>query len=135
ENAPETCHSLTSFHYSSMGRGRPSVNFFGTLAFLSVCAAAARPAAAAGRERFTVAPFVNEGGRRTLDHLQAGLPAIIADRLAMHPGLRFAGPAALVERSRLDETLARADAGGVRYVVTGSYDRRPDWKIRVVVDV
>jgi tetratricopeptide (TPR) repeat protein len=120
-----------------MFRGRVVVNFFWSVGVVVLVGAAwSRPAGAApARERFTVAPFAGDFTPRSLEYLQAGLPAIVAERLAMHPGLRFAGPPALVERGRPDEALARAAAAGVRYVVTGRYERRPDWKLRVTVEV
>jgi tetratricopeptide (TPR) repeat protein len=124
-----------------MGRPRRHVNFFRTLAVggsLSLLAAASvRPAhaAAAERARFRVVAFAHEGGPRSLDFLQAALPALVAERMALHPGLRFAGPSQLVDRAGLEETQARAAAAGVRYVVAGSYARRPDWRVRVAIDV
>ena len=87
------------------------------------------------RERFVVVPFANQSGQRSLDFLAAGLPAVVAERLPRHPRLRFAGVASLVEKGKLDEALARAAAGGTRWVVAGRYQRRPDWKIQVTVQV
>jgi tetratricopeptide (TPR) repeat protein len=89
----------------------------------------------APRARFTVLPFANDGGPRTLDFLQAGLPALVAERLARHPALRFAGPEAIVERTRLADALERAAATGTRFVVAGRYEKRPNWKIAVTVEV
>ena len=137
-----------------MGRGRLFVNFFGAFSVVVTVALATPAHAAAGepgpvpaptipgaRERFLVVPFTNLPVRpgasraRTLDFLQAALPALIAERLPLHPVLRFAGSPALIDRGRLDEALARASAGGVRIVVAGSFARRPDWKIAVTVDI
>jgi len=132
-----------------MGRARASVNFLGAwfLIFLSGTAHAepkpapapdAKPAAEvphAPRARFTILPFANAGGPRTLDFLQAGLPALVAERLGRHPGLRFTGPETIVERARLEDALTRAAAIGTEYVVAGRYEKKPNWKIAVTVEV
>jgi Flp pilus assembly protein TadD/TolB-like protein len=97
-------------------------------------AAVDRPARTA-RDRFVVVPFVNLGRQRALDFLAAGLPVMLAERLAQHPGLRFAGAPAVLERETLDEALAGAAAGGVKWVVAGRYEKRPDWKIQVTVEI
>jgi hypothetical protein len=134
-----------------MGRARLFVNFFGVFALILLARgaagrnldpgpagdvrAAAKDAPAAPRARFTILPFANVGGPRTLDFLQAGLPALVAERLGRHPGLRFAGPETIVERARLDDALARAAATGTRFVVAGRYEKKPNWKIAVTVEV
>lgn len=140
-----------------MGRGWQFVNFLGAFSLLWVLAADVSPArAAAGepggtmppappvpgaRQRFVTTPFTNTPVRpgasraRGLDFLQAALPALIAERLPLHPALRFGGPPALIERARFDETLARAAAAGVRFVVAGSFLRKPDWKLQVTVEI
>jgi tetratricopeptide (TPR) repeat protein len=82
-----------------------------------------------------VVPFVNDGAPRTLDFLQAALPALVTERLGRHPALRFTGPESIVERTRLDDALTRAAAAGTRFVVTGRFEKRPSWKIAVTVDV
>ena len=149
ENAAETCHSFFSFHYSSMIRRRftvnlmrPSIVRFAVPAFVSVIVtvlvslvAPRAMADTAPRERFVVVPFANQSGQRSLDFLAAGLPAVVAERLPRHPRLRFAGVSSLVEKGKLDEALARAAAGGTRWVVAGRYERRPDWKIQVTVQI
>lgn len=117
-----------------MGRGRTIVNFVATAACAGAVLRAGAGTALAGdatpaRERFVVRPFVNGGGppARTLDHLATGLPALVAERLARHPGLRFAGgPALLSLDSRFDDDLL---------VVSGTFTRRPDWKIEVEVEI
>lgn len=139
-----------------MGRGAVLVNFFGKFAQTTgavVLLVAIAPAAARGaeptfppaptstpafppvRQTFAVVPFSNSSGQRTLDFLRGGLPALIGERLARHPALRFVGPGAVVERGRLEETLARARAAGVKWVLAGAFDKRPDWKVQVTVDV
>jgi Flp pilus assembly protein TadD len=124
-----------------MGRAVRLVNFFGacflTLIALAPGAAHAqtKPDAVPHRARFTVLPFANAGGPRTLDFLQAGLPALVAERLGRHPGLRFTGPETVVERARLEDALARAAATGTDYVVAGRYEKKPNWKIAVTVEV
>jgi hypothetical protein len=135
-----------------MGRRWHYVNFLGAFAALfvsSICWAApdagstAAPAptsapattSAPARARFTVVPFVNDGAPRTLDFLQAALPALVTERLGRHPGLRFTGPESIVERTRLDDALTRAAAAGTRFVVSGRFEKRPSWKIAVTVDV
>jgi tetratricopeptide (TPR) repeat protein len=131
-----------------MGRARYLVNLFGGLwlGFLPL-SNGARAAATTGapvapaaperraRDRFVVVPFVNQGGQRSLDFLQAGLPALVAERLAPHAGLRFTGGPDLLEKGKLDEAMARAAAAGVRWVVTGRYWKRPDWRIEVTVEI
>ena len=128
-----------------MGRAAAPVNFFGAC-FLTLIALApsvayaqakpeAKPDAAPHRARFTILPFANAGGPRTLDFLQAGLPALVVERLGRHPGLRFTGPETIVERARLEDALARAAATGTAYVVAGRYEKKPNWKIAVTVEV
>jgi tetratricopeptide (TPR) repeat protein len=133
-----------------MGRRWHYVNFLGALAAL--CGALSGPAWAvpdAGapqaaapaatpvptRARFTVIPFANDQGPRTLDFLQAALPALVAERLGRHPGLRFVGPESIVERTRLDDALTRAQATGTKLVIGGRFEKRPSWKLAVTVDV
>ncbi len=87
--------------------------------------------ARAGDERspvdsFVVEAFVNVKRARTLDYLEAGLPALLAERLARHAPLRFVGGATLVERGA---------ARGAKWIVGGGFDRRSDWKIAVSVEV
>jgi tetratricopeptide (TPR) repeat protein len=138
-----------------MGRGRLFVNFFGAFSVVAAAAIPTRAHAAAGEpgmsvsapsvpgahERFLVVPFTNMPDRpganrqHSLDFLQAALPALIAERLPIHPELRFAGSPSLVERGRLDEVVARAAAGGARFVVAGSFARQPGWKIEVTVAI
>jgi Flp pilus assembly protein TadD len=143
-----------------MGRAARLVNFFGACSFTLLLAGPAhaqpnsdtksdaksdtksdaKPVSAPGeaaphRARFTILPFANAGGPRTLDFLQAGLPALVAERLDRHPGLRFSGPETIVERSRLDDALTRAAAAGTDYVVAGRYEKKPNWKIAVTVEI
>ncbi len=89
----------------------------------------------AARDRFVVTPFVNQSGQRSLDFLQAGLPALLGERLARHPRLRFAGGASYVEKVKVEEALARAAVVGAKWVVAGRYERRPDWKLQVTVEL
>lgn len=140
-----------------MGRGGVSVNFFGAVALplavslslllasapagartpimpMGVAVPALAPAPAA-RQTFVVVPFGNQSGQGTLDFLRAGLPVLIAERLARHPALRFVGGGAVVAKGKLEDALAGAHAAGVRWVVAGQFDKRPDWKIQVTVDV
>ncbi|HEY2730805.1 MAG TPA: tetratricopeptide repeat protein [Polyangia bacterium] len=67
--------------------------------------------------------------------MQAGLPALVAERLGRHPGLRFAGPETIVERARLDDALVRAAATGTPFVVAGHYEKKPNWKLAVTVEI
>jgi TolB-like protein len=88
------------------------------------------------RATIAVLPFENSGSygqdREVFDALEVGLPAILGATLAAHPAV------AVVERSRLDQTLGqqrlaaarRLDAGsateiakatGARYAVSGSF--------------
>jgi tetratricopeptide (TPR) repeat protein len=134
-----------------MVRARHPVNFLGAFTLILLAgrahadpgpaaeppraAAAPAPRPAAPRARFTILPFANAGGPRSLDFLQAGLPALVAERLGRLPGLRFSGSETIVERARLDDALARAAATGTSYVVAGRYEKRPNWKIAVTVEV
>jgi tetratricopeptide (TPR) repeat protein len=142
-----------------MGRARRLVNLIGAFVLLLVASRAhadtqsvpeatskpvdAKPADAAPKEvqapkpraRFTVLPFANASGPRSFDYLQAGLPALVAERLSRHPGLRFTGPETIVERTRLDDALARAAATGTPFVVAGRFERRANWHLAVTVEV
>jgi tetratricopeptide (TPR) repeat protein len=126
-----------------MFRRRFTVNLFGlaTAVFIvfpcvAVFSCVARAnAQGVSRDRFVVVPFVNQSGQRALDFLQAGLPVLLGERLARHPRLRFAGAPSYVEKVKLEEALARAAAGGTRWVVAGRYERRPDWRLQVTVEL
>jgi len=118
-----------------MSRRRWSVNSFSALALVLLASARGAEAAPDPRARFVVTPFAAPDAPRGLAFLQAALPALIAERLALHPDLRFAGPPQIVERASLDEARARAAASGVRYLVAGSLARRPGAELRVEVDV
>ena len=157
--AAETCHSAACLHHSSMGRAHASVNFFGASRSLLLARARARapPTPTAVRTLQAAdrraAPHRRQGraarrarasrscrsrtraAPRTLDFLQAGLPALVAERLGRHPGLRFAGPETIVERTRLDDALTRAAATGTPFVVAGRYEKKPNWKIAVTVEI
>jgi len=98
------------------------------------CASRAR-AQGAARDRFVVTPFVNQTGQRSLDFLQAGLPALLGERLARHPRLRFAGPSSYVEKVKLVEALDRAAASGTRWVVAGRYERRSSLQVQITVEI
>jgi Flp pilus assembly protein TadD/TolB-like protein len=111
------------------------VSFFAILGFIMFSCVARAHAQGAARDRFVVTPFVNQSGQRSLDFLQAGLPVLLGERLARHPRLRFAGPSSYVEKVKIDEALARASAAGTRWVVAGHYERRPDWKVQVSVEL
>ena len=126
-----------------MFRRRFTVNLFGlaiavfiVFSCVAVFSCGARAhAQGVARDRFVVVPFVNESGQRSLDFLQAGLPVLLGERLALHPRLRFAGAPSYVEKVKLEDALARAAAGGTRWVVAGRYERRPDWKLQVTVEL
>ncbi len=109
--------------------------FFATLGFVMFSCVTRAHAQGAARDRFVVTPFVNQSGQRSLDFLQAGLPVLLGERLARHPRLRFAGPPSYVEKVKIDEALARAAASGTKWVVSGRYERRPDWRIQVSVEL
>ncbi|HXI58895.1 MAG TPA: tetratricopeptide repeat protein [Polyangia bacterium] len=93
--------------------------------------AAAQPA----RQPFMIAAFVNKSGQRNLDFMQGGLPALIAERLEMAPALRFVGRSAMIERGSIDDALSRAAVAGARWVVSGQFEKRHDWKIAVSVEI
>lgn len=75
---------------------------------------------------FTVEPFTNGKEIRLLDHLRRALPALVAERFGALGRLRFVGGPGL---------FARGPGGGARFVVAGRFDRQPDWKIAVTVEV
>ena len=78
------------------------------------------------RETFAVEPFKNSSGFRALDYLEAGLPALVAERLGHLAPLKFVG----------GETLfGHAPAVAPRWTVSGEFARRPDWKIAVTVRI
>ncbi len=121
-----------------MGRRGTGVNLLWAATVMAALAAAPTVAAAPpapARQPVLVAAFVNQGGQRTLDFMRGGLPALIAERLAMAPALRFAGGPAMIERGSIDDTLVRAATAGARFVIGGAFEKRPDWKIAVSVDV
>lgn len=121
-----------------MGRGQWGVNLLRVsllVLLLSDRAFASEPEPKAPRQSFLVAPFANRTGQRTLDLLQGGLPVLVAERMAMHPALRFAGTGLVIERGGTEQTLARAAAGQARWVIGGHYEKQPDWKIAVTVEI
>lgn len=120
-----------------MFRRRFTVNLFGLAiaAFIMFSCVARAHAQGVARDRFVVVPFVNQSGQRSLDFLQAGLPVLLGERLARHPRLRFVGAPSYVEKVKLEEVVARAAAAGARWVVAGRYERRPDWKLQVTVEL
>jgi tetratricopeptide (TPR) repeat protein len=86
-----------------------------------------RAHAAAERETFVVAPFVNTRHAAALGYLEAGLPAFVAERLGRHGPLRFAGGPDLIGRGKAD--------GEARWVLEGAFTRLPtgELEVRVVV--
>ncbi len=145
-----------------MGRGPCSVNFVGIFVASALwlswssgasTAAAARRAGhgrddteaasaapAPARERFVVVPFATPADARSLDHLRLALPALIAERLAAHPSLRFVGgPSLLADTAKgaaEGEAVRRAAIGqGTDWVVSGQVERRADRKVHVRVSM
>ena len=89
-------------------------------------AGATQEAPAVARETFVVEPFKNASGFRALDYLEAGLPALVAERLGHLAPLKFAG----------GETLfGHASTVTPCWTVGGEFARRPDWKIAVTVRI
>ncbi len=86
----------------------------------AVAAPAARP------EGFGVEPFKNPRRIRALDHLSYGLPALIAERLAVSPRLRF---------ESMPELFPRVQPVAAAWRVNGSFQRGSDWKLTVTVEV
>ena len=80
----------------------------------------------AAPEGFGVEPFKNLRRARALDHMTYGLPAFIAERLAATPRVRFEG---------LPDLFPRVQPTAAHYLVSGSYERRSDWKLTVTVEV
>ena len=84
------------------------------------------PGARARREGFVVQPFANTRRLWSLDHLGYGAAAVIAERLAVEPPLRFEGGA---------EPFGRTAVPSARWVVTGSFDRERDGDQRIAMTV
>src|SRR5262245_13230672 len=63
------------------------------------------------RETFVVQAFTNQSNVRSLDHLRAGLPVLIAERLALQPPLRFVGGSGIFSR-----------APQAKWIVEGSFE-------------
>jgi Flp pilus assembly protein TadD len=101
--------------------------FAGLLLVVAAGVAAAAEEAPAPRETFVVRPFANARGVKALGHLEAGLPALIAERLALQRPLRFVGGPALLPRG----TAAPA----AKWVVEGTFERQADWTVQVQVTV
>jgi Flp pilus assembly protein TadD len=100
--------------------------FVSLLGGAQAVAGATQEAPAIACETFVVEPFTNSNGFRALDYLDAGLPALIAERLGHLAPLKFAG----------GETLfGHAPAVTPRWTVTGEFARRADWKIAVTVRI
>ena len=103
------------------------------MALAVVLLTAAVPASAAEPakppyESFVVEPFRNTKGAKTLSHLEVGLPALLAERLARQAPLRFVGGTGLLP-------ARGATAPAARWVVGGAFERRPDWQLEVRVAV
>ncbi|MGC9983922.1 MAG: tetratricopeptide repeat protein [Polyangia bacterium] len=99
---------------------------FALIVFTSGVALATQEESAVARETFVVEPFKNSSGFRALDHLEAGLPALVAERLGHLAPLKFVG----------GETLfGHAATVTPRWTVSGEFARRADWKIAVTVRI
>jgi Flp pilus assembly protein TadD len=107
--------------------GRAPMWLAATVAFV-ICAPGAAEAtqeeATGLRETFVVEPFKNANGFRALDYLEAGLPALVAERLGHLTPLKFVGG---------DTLFGGAGAVAPRWTLSGKFARRADWKIAVTV--
>ncbi|HLK90548.1 MAG TPA: tetratricopeptide repeat protein, partial [Polyangia bacterium] len=88
--------------------------------------ARASEAPVAARQGFAVEPFRNAQRIGALQHLSYGLPALIAERFAQAAPLRFAGR---------PELFARTAPAGAAWLVSGTFERRPDWNVAVTVEI
>ncbi len=79
------------------------------------------------RETFVVEPFANVNGARSMDYLEIGAPALIAERFGQDAPLRFVGATSIFG--------ARPVGADPKWVVGGRFQRRPDWKIEVTVEL
>lgn len=76
-------------------------------------------------ETFVVKPFVNVKGARALSYMEAGLPALLAERLGRHAPLRFVG----------GPWLLRSTGAEARWVVEGAFERGEDRRLQLKVRV
>jgi len=92
---------------------------------------------------FAVLPFSNRSGVKGLDWMSAAMPAVLADKLDAHPGLRRALPPAILpeglpppagDDAAVEGALAVAVAHnqGARWVFAGGV-RRPSWTFELTV--
>lgn len=80
------------------------------------------------RETFVVQPFANLKATKSLSYLETALPALIAERFAHHGGLRFVGGPGVFARGA-------AVAPAARWTVSGDFERLPDWRVKIRVQV
>jgi Flp pilus assembly protein TadD len=81
---------------------------------------------AAPREGFAVEPFTNVKHAGALHHLVYALPALIAERFAQTPPLRFAGR---------DELFSRTPPTDATWLVRGAFASQSDGKVAITVEV
>ena len=90
---------------------------------------------------FAVLPFTNHSGVLGLNWMSAGMPAVLADKLDAHPGVRRALPADVLPAKmappassddELGLALEVAQAQGARWIFAGSV-RRPSWTFELTV--
>lgn len=90
--------------------------------------------ASARAQGFVVQPFQNTQKVGALKHLEAGLPALVADRFWNLSPLRFVGP-----RTLLAAVAPRAEAAVPRdhvvWIVSGRFETRPGMRLAVTVTV
>ena len=80
-------------------------------------------------ETFLVQPFANTRAVKSFSYLEAGLPALIAERFAQHGPLRFVGgPGIFVAAGAKNRPAAK-------WLVEGAFDRLPDWRVQVKVTI
>jgi Flp pilus assembly protein TadD len=79
------------------------------------------------RQGFVVARFENPGRVSSLRHLEAGLPALLAERLAQQMPLRYVGDPALLR--------AGSPRGDARFVLRGLFHKLPNMAVAITVEV
>jgi len=82
--------------------------------------------ARSAREPFAVQPFTSgKASGKPFAHLETGLPAFVAERLAQLAPLRFVGGPAIFD----------AAPATAKWIVDGSFERQADWRLEVRVKV
>ncbi len=93
-----------------------------------------RAAAAVRPQGFVVQPFHNTQNVGALKHLEAGLPALVADRFWNLSPLRFVGPRTLLA-AVAPGSEAAVPRDDILWIVSGRFETRPGMRLAVTVTV